>query len=364
MEARMKIRIGTFNVENLIYRYDFSNKGNQFNDKYEEKEILISDIHESDDYSAIKSALMLSKADEMRQLTAQVIADMKCDIICLQEIDELDALNNFNEHYISKSQPINGKQKKYKNYRLVEGNDPRKIDVGLLSTEEYLPIARSHAHLTFDDLNLFNDELAKAHINPSDRVFRRDCLEAEFTINDQQLTLFICHFKSQGGKTSRSDAIRNAEAMAVRKIIEQKFGNEVKNSNWIVLGDLNQSAWTSTDIDSEQSKESIEKLALQPLLADDFSYNAIENIDLKERWTHYYPSKNKYSQLDYILLSPKLASNNELAKVEVFRKGLPFRAGGDQLMHEHETNINRYPGVGIHRPKASDHCGLSVELDI
>jgi hypothetical protein len=50
--------------------------------------------------------------------------------------------------------------------------------------------------------------------------------------------------------------------------------------------------------------------------------------------------------------------------VQIYRAGLPFRAGGNPQLHSHETEIVRYPGVGLHRPKASDHCAMAVELNI
>ena len=361
----MKVRIGTFNVENLIRRFDFGNRGRSFNERYEEEEILISDIDEREDYETIKSAVMLAKTDENRQLTAQIIADMECDILCLQEIDDRFALSNFNKYYVNKAISKNGNKPRLKYHRLIEGNDPRGIDVGLLSKADFMPITRSHAQHTFDDFDLYNSDerLANGHINPSDRIFRRDCLEAEFQIGNETLTLFICHFKSQSGSSKkRNDGIRKAEALAVRKIIEAKFPNPAQ-ANWIVLGDLNESAWTSSKLDSNQVKVSFGDLELTPLL-DGFSKNVIEVLDKKDRWTHYYAGGNKYSQLDYILVSPKISQNNPNMKVEIYRAGLPFRAGGDPQLHNHTTVIPRYPGVGLHRPKASDHCAMSVELEI
>jgi endonuclease/exonuclease/phosphatase family metal-dependent hydrolase len=362
----MNVRIGTFNLENLIRRFDFSNRGRGFNERYEEREILISDIDESKDYVTIKSAVMLAKSDIKRQLTAQVIADLECDILCMQEIDDRWALDNFNKHYISKARSRSGREPAFKWYRLLEGNDPRGIDLGLLSIKELRPVTRSHAHHTFDSLDLYaDDRLEGGHINPSDRVFRRDCLEAEFEVSGQPLTLFVCHFKSQAGggwAKERNDGIRSAEARAVRKIIEAKF-DDPANANWIILGDLNESAWTTKSIDRDPRRVNLNTLELAPLL-DGFAHNAIEQADKMERWTHYYAADNKYSQLDYILVSPKIHNENPNMKVEIIRAGLPYRAGGDPTMHDHTTVIERYPGVGIHRPKASDHCAMVVELAI
>jgi hypothetical protein len=60
-------------------------------------------------------------------------------------------------------------------------------------------------------------------LSVNDYAFRRDCLEADILKDGRVLTLFICHFKSMFGGRHKTRAIRQAEAQAVRLLIERRF---------------------------------------------------------------------------------------------------------------------------------------------
>lgn len=79
-----------------------------------------------------------------------------------------------------------------------------------------------------------------------------------------------------------------------------------------------------------------------------------------EQWTHYYKGgaqDQKYSQLDYILLSRRVCdAANDNVKVKIIRKGLPYRA--------ERYSGSRFTDVGEHHPKASDHCPVVLELPV
>ena len=141
---------------------------------------------------------------------------------------------------------------------------------------------------------------------------------------------------------------RKAEAQAVREIIEQRF-NDPSNSEWVIVGDLND----YTELDGVPDANH----GLGPLLDGGFSVNLIQTriANANDRWTHFYASEDDYSQLDYILVSPKLAQLNQNVQIQMCRKGAPYRA--DRYSNE------RWPRVGYNRPKASDHCPVMVELN-
>jgi hypothetical protein len=87
---------------------------------------------------------------------------------------------------------------------------------------------KSHAGLTYADLDIFNDALA-ASSRPNDRIFKRDCLELDLRIGGRPLTLYVVHFKSMGPARDGLDGrqatmpVRVAEAKAVRHIIESRL---------------------------------------------------------------------------------------------------------------------------------------------
>jgi len=98
--------------------------------------------------------------------------------------------------------------------------------------------------------------------------------------------------------------------------------------------------------------------ALEPLLGDGFAIDVLKAYqpDPRERWTHHYAGDDIYAALDHIFLSPALAAKNTEAHPRIVRAGQPLRA--------ERAGERRFPGVGWRIPKASDHCPLSVSLNL
>jgi predicted extracellular nuclease len=188
-----------------------------------------------------------------------------------------------------------------------------------------------------------------ADLSAGDRIFRRDCLEVELKVDGKPLTLFVCHFKSMSGGRDETMPVRKAEAKAVKKIIEQKFGNDVATADWLILGDLN-------DYTHEDGNP-VPKHGLKPLFTNDFSVNLVDKLEPEQRWTHYYPKDGTFHQLDYILASPAIAEKNPDAEPHIIRGGMPYRVPRIE-------NVHRYPRVGYDRPKASDHCPVAVTITV
>ncbi|MGB8817032.1 MAG: endonuclease/exonuclease/phosphatase family protein [Rhizobiaceae bacterium] len=369
----MSVRIATFNIENLLRRFDFSGYRNELN---ADRSLLLFDIRDENQYREMEMARVVALADDTRQLSALAIADTKADIICLQEVDNIDILKAFEFGYLFKMIGAGYRQK-----ILVEGNDSRGIDVAVMmrdKTRDGEPIecvkVTSHAGLTFEELGLHSEGVALLDIKPNERIFRRDCLEVELKIGERPLTLFVTHLKSMGGPRNGVDGriasqpLRVAETKAIRHIVEQRFGaGQSANHNWLICGDMNDYA---EKLDIRENRDGGFEFtpindpnnALNVLLADGFCENLVARRELMDRWTLFHtrgPEERHLCQLDYLLASPALAQKNAGRKPDIIRRGQPYRT-----IFPKGQDVERYPRVGWDRPKASDHCPVAMTFDV
>ena len=318
-----KLKIATFNCENLFGRYKF-------------KENTDPDEAVEDGWLTNESFFDIYKEKE-KKLTAKAIKETKADVIALQEVENYQVLRKFRSKYLQ------GRQK-YKYICLVEGNDPRLIDIAVLSR---YPIEKidTHIHEYERKLRMF--------------TFPRDCLECDIIIPDtnKKIRLYVNHFKSMIDRTNSCKGRENTkekrkiQSKRVKEIVSEEI-KKGKNKNFIILGDLND--YLEKD---EQGTSGITDLV---------NWNKVENIvdrlPEEERWTHYFKGKSNcnipktYKQLDYILVSKSLAEKNKTKKPKIIRKGLPKEA--DRFTGE------RFEGVGKKSPKASDHCPVVMELEV
>lgn len=369
----MSLRIATFNVENLMNRFDYSGYRNQLQ---QDRALALFEIANEAEYRALEQARAIAHTDDTRQLTALAIAAARADILCLQEVDNLEALKAFEYGYLFKMVG-QGYRQKY----TTSGNDSRGIDVAVMMRTETAhgqPIEfvgmTSHAHLTYGELGLHTPELAALGEEPHERIFRRDCLEIDVTVAGRPLTIYSVHFKSMGGPRNGMDGreatmpIRDAEALAVRHIIQDRFGRDrAAAKRWVICGDLNdyrERVLVQGEAHSGYSFEPVveERSSVDTLVAGGFAENIVERRPALDRWTLYHtrgPQERHLCQLDYILLSPSLAQRNALAIPDIVRGGQPWRTPFPP-----GQEVDRYPRTGWDRPKASDHCPIAVTLDI
>jgi predicted extracellular nuclease len=368
----MSLRIATFNIENLMSRFDFSGFRNEL---YQDRTLALFEIGSEAEYRLLEQARAIAHADDARQLSALAIAATRADIVCLQEVDNMEALKAFEYGYLFKMIG-RGYRQKY----TTSGNDSRGIDVAVMlrpETAHGQPIEfvgmTSHAHHTFADFGLHTPGLQALGNEPHERIFRRDCLEVEVKVGDRPLTIYALHFKSMGSPRNGLDGreatmpVRVAEARAVRRIIEERFGEHHAARDWIICGDLNdyrQRVVISGDAHAGYGFEIVNEASsgLDALLSDGFSHNIVERRPELDRWTLYHtrgPEERHLCQLDYILLSPALASSNPTAVPEIVRNGQPFRT-----VFPPGQEVERFPRTGWDRPKASDHCPVAVTLDL
>jgi hypothetical protein len=103
----------------------------------------------------------VSLTDDTRQLTALAIADADADILCLQEVENLDTLHRFEYGYLFKMIGDG-----YRHKVLIDGNDSRGINLALMTREHTLDGAKieilevtSHAHLSYEAAGVYTPDL-------------------------------------------------------------------------------------------------------------------------------------------------------------------------------------------------------------
>ena len=369
----MPLRLATFNVENLMNRFDFSGYRNQLN---EDRTLALFDIRSEAEYRMLEQARAIAQSDDTRQLTALAIAATRADIICMQEVDNIEALKAFEYGYLFKMIG-QGYRQKY----TTAGNDTRGIDVAVMMRSETAtgkPIEfvrmTSHAYVTFEQFGLFTPELAALGYEASERIFRRDCLEVDVKVGGLPLTLYLVHFKSMGPPRNGLDGreatmpLRIAEAQAVRRLIEERFGKDhAADKRWAICGDMNDyrqrvkiegdsfDGYRFEVVDEAQSSVNV-------LTTGGFCENVVERRPEMDRWSFYHtrgPEERHLCQLDYILLSKALAAKNAMAVPDIIRSGQPWRT-----IFPPGQEVERFPRAGWDRPKASDHCPVTITLDM
>lgn len=150
---------------------------------------------------------------------------MSSHVLAVQEVENIEALRTFN------AEQLDGL---YAHAVLIEGNDPRLIDVGVLSK---LPLGRIVSHQTEPDPDV-----------PGKRVFGRDVLQVDVlspTRSRRLFTLFNTHLKSnfvdfrdpdKPGAAIRNNRRRQRQATAMAELIERETR---PNSRNVVVGDMN-----------------------------------------------------------------------------------------------------------------------------
>lgn len=299
----MNLRVATFNAENLFARYKFREN---------------FDPLRADGFTINDLAFEVSDEDS-KKITAQAIREMDSDIICLQEVENLMVLERFNSRYLGKL--------KYKYRLLIDGHDPRQIDVAVLS------------RYPFGTIRTYRDE--RAPDNPNSWLFSRDCLEVEVKVNRKTLALYVNHLKSMIGGRDATKKRREDQVARVVEIVQERWEDRGYAGNFIILGDLN---------DYDDADTSLKGFLSHPHLE-----NLVNRLPEAERWTHYYSGGNEYRQLDYLLPSTALAQANP-GLPGIMRKGLAFRA--ERYAGE------RFPEVGENHPKASDHAPLYWDFSL
>lgn len=385
----MRLRIGTFNVENLLTRQRFGGEGRsggkdrgrdggRNEGKSGDTAAAMSLFHfpHADQREAVEQSLAVALEDDKRQMTALAMAEGAADIWCLQEVDSLASLQAFFANYVHRLS-----DHRFGHFALQGGNDRRGIEVAFAARRDLIAphgvTVTSHADATFADLDVHDRALAEMGISPGDRVFNRDCLMVELSWQRRNLTLFLCHLKSMsnGADDGRSATlpVRRAEALAITRLVKRHFGQGWREANWVVAGDLNGFRY---GLGAGARREDEGPSGIEPLF-DQFAIDPLETLPEHERWTHFRRwwsesegrLREQHMPLDHVLMSPGLARANPKPRLDIIRRGQPYRVpldprAADRSIAALSSTADRYPRVGWDRPKASDHCPVVVEIDL
>ncbi|WP_233972883.1 endonuclease/exonuclease/phosphatase family protein [Pectobacterium versatile] len=270
-------------------------------------------------------------SSQQRKNTGKVITLLNADILCAVEVENMDVLRDFNSQVLGK--------KKFNQFVMIDSpNDPRGIDVACLTRYR---ISQLRTHI-FDAGKQF------------DPVFSRDCLEVTLDACLKQPIYILCnHFKSQSGQTEeerqRGAQKRRDQSERVAEIVQQTY--DLKKDYVVILGDLNE--------DSSNPWQSLAPLFSLPDLHPVIDPERPE----KERYTYYFSGGKKgarLNQLDYIFLSAPL--HQAVVAWGIERRGI---YNIDKIAaKEGAEPVIPLPEVTSWDTAASDHAALWVEVDI
>jgi endonuclease/exonuclease/phosphatase family metal-dependent hydrolase len=277
--------------------------------------------------------LIVEPVDEVaEQMTAKVINELAPDVLAVVEADNRPALVQFNEQLLAKQ---------FQHAMLVDGNDPRGIDVGLMTRLGY-KIDTVASHVDEQDTNNPQPERRDRPLFSRDaRIYRIE------SPDNSILWVIVNHLKSQsrtGDEPPDDRRRRQADRLAEIYTRLRNSGAE----HVAVVGDFNRGPDSIGQI----------PVSLEAIFGTDLvDLNAVPQFDPGPR-PGTWQTCTVRNRLDYIFLSPEL-----IPKVQaggVFRKGL----WGNPTTQRRPTEWTVYDEITSGRHAASDHAALWVDLDL
>jgi len=291
------ITVGTFNLNNLFSRYNF--KGEITAIKNLETTLDSEVVYEFTPAETWKirnyrGGLVKGKKPVDTERIATRIKQLGLDVLAIQEVEDIDTIHQFNREYLNWMYPY---------IALVEGNDPRLIDIGILSK------------LPLDGITSWQNKVHPK--DPTKTVFGRDLLQVDILNSSRTkklFTIFNNHLKSHyvdyTEEPIEGEAANNKRRTHQAEMITEIVKDQTRpNSKFIVLGDMND----PPDSPCLQSFTTDQELQLTNALSNPKETRppkADTPPPQKTSWTHRYKKPNQpaeYELYDQIWLSPKLS---------------------------------------------------------
>ncbi|MGH9803905.1 MAG: endonuclease/exonuclease/phosphatase family protein [Candidatus Acidiferrales bacterium] len=301
----MKITVGTFNLNNLFSRYNFKGEIDAIESENTTLNSTVTySFTDAESYRirTFRGRLVKGKTRAERETIAARILAMNVDVLAVQEVEDIDTLDLFAREHLEGLYPYRA---------LVEGNDIRLIDLGLLSRFP-LGAVTSWRH--------------RVHpANPGRPVFSRDLLQAEILNPARTRTLFTLfnnHLKSHfvpfgedpvaGAAAANQSRQRQAESIAA--VVSERLRPD---SRYLIAGDMNDppdSQWLEPLVGSDLAMvDALEHpLETRPAKAD-------TPPPPGPAWTHRFKESGqpaRYELFDQIWLSPALADKQTGAWID------------------------------------------------
>lgn len=257
--------------------------------------------------------------EESTRNTARVIREIDADVLGVVEAENRPSLLRFCRDVMP---AVDGTP--YDHIMLIDGNDERGIDVGLMTKKK------------FDIVSI------ASHVDDEDDkgiIFSRDCAQFEVTTPDGNTLIVLAnHYKSKGfGSQATSNAKRKRQAARTATIYRQL---REKHKFIAIVGDFNDTP------DSDPLSPLFHQTGLKDI-------SELPGFDDGGR-PGTFRNGTASNKIDYILLSPALFEKATAGGI--FRKGVWGGKNGD--LFEHLPEITREVEA------ASDHAAIWAELDI
>ncbi len=253
--------------------------------------------------------------------TGRIIGLLQADVLCVVEAENRTVLRRFNGDVMPKVQV-----EPFDHIMLIDGNDDRGIDVGIMTKQEYEVVAiRSHV----------DDRDSKGII------FSRDCAEYEIkTARNNKILILLNHFKSKGyGPKAASDEKRWRQAKRVREIYEERI--KEGNQYVAIAGDLNEIPDGDPLVQLIKNGSDLTDIMMHSKFKGDGRPGT-------------YGNGTKSGKFDYLLMSPALSKKVLDGGIE--RRGVWGGKNGTLFPHLDTMKTSM--------DAASDHAALWVDLDI
>ncbi len=245
----MKVTIGTFNLNNLFGRWDFyaeipqqpaatthaagvpdwlerAPAGRSAADAPDVKIVIegkVTPVGIKWRTNPVDGKVVYRKTPEAQATLARRIKAMDVDVLAVQEVESIEALQQFVD-----DQQLDGAG--YTELVLVEGNDQRLIDVGLISKLPIGPVT-SWRHRTYEN-------------EPGPPVFSRDLLQVEILDGSRRRTLvtvYVNHLKSKLARSVQETEADNRRRRQQAETIAAILAERPPPGPYVVLGDMNDS---------------------------------------------------------------------------------------------------------------------------